>query len=59
MKNKEDLKFSAKRTRNTCYMTEMLELFDKDFKAAIVEILHWAITSVWNKFFKMKTSAKK
>ena len=40
MKNKEDLKFSAKRTRNTCYMTDVLELFDKDFKAAIVEILH-------------------
>lgn len=35
--NKEDLKFSAK-DRNTCYIDRDVKLFDKDFKAAIVEI---------------------
>lgn len=41
-------------------MTEMLELFDKDFKPAMIKILEYAITNMFGQMkIKLKVSAKK
>lgn len=47
-KNLEDLKLNLKRQvidTNT-KTAEMLELFDKDFRAAIIKMLQWAIMNM-------------